>query len=280
MTTIALFGAAGKMGTRISTTLKGESDYKLLYVEGTEPGIKKLAERGDKATLADEAIAQADVVILAVPDILIGRVAGEVAPKVKPGTLVMCLDPAAPLGGKLPKRDDISYFVAHPCHPPVFNDETDPEARKDFFGSGKAKQSIVCALMQGPDEDYAKGETLAKKMWGPVLRMHRVTVEEMALLEPVMAETVSATCLTAIREAMDEAIRRGAPAEAARDFIMGHMGIELAVLFDELPGVEFSDGCKKAIAEAKKDIFQADWLKVFDKDKIMESIAKITGDSK
>jgi hypothetical protein len=46
----------------------------------------------------------------------------------------------------------VSYFVTHPTHPPVFNDETDPEARRDYFGAGKAKQSIVNALVQGPEE--------------------------------------------------------------------------------------------------------------------------------
>jgi len=70
--------------------------------------------------------------------------------------MVICLDPAAPHGKKLPARSDISYFVTHPAHPPVFNDETDPEARRDFFGSGKAHQSIVSRLMQGPESDYAR----------------------------------------------------------------------------------------------------------------------------
>jgi hypothetical protein len=34
------------------------------------------------------------------------------------------LDAAAPHAGELPERDDITYFVTHPCHPPIFNDET------------------------------------------------------------------------------------------------------------------------------------------------------------
>ena len=44
------------------------------------------------------------------------------------------------------------YFVTNPAHPPIYNGETDPEARRDYFGSGKAKQAIVKALMQGPEE--------------------------------------------------------------------------------------------------------------------------------
>jgi len=50
----------------------------------------------------------------------------------KPGAMLLLLDPAAPHGGELPRRDDISIFVCHPCHPPIVNDETDPEARMDF----------------------------------------------------------------------------------------------------------------------------------------------------
>ena len=71
--------------------------------------------------------------------------AATVVPKAKPGAMIVCLDPAAPRAGLLPERDDLTYFVTHPAHPPVFNDETDPAARRDFFGSGKAKQAIVCA---------------------------------------------------------------------------------------------------------------------------------------
>ncbi len=42
----------------------------------------------------------------------------------------------------------------------MVNDETDPEARRGFFGAMKAKQYTVCALMQGPEEDYSKGEQI------------------------------------------------------------------------------------------------------------------------
>lgn len=130
--------------------------------------------------------------------------------------------------------------------------------------------------MQGPEEHFALGEEISKKVFGPILRSHRVTVEQMAMLEPALSETVAATCLSVIREATDEAVRRGVPAEAARDFILGHVNIELAILFDECEW-SFSDGCKKAIEEAKTSIFQPDWKKVFDEENLRESVAKITG---
>ena len=43
------------------------------------------------------------------------------------------LDAAAPHAGELPERDDVTYFVTHPCHPPIFNDETELEAKTRLF---------------------------------------------------------------------------------------------------------------------------------------------------
>ena len=155
-TTIAVFGAGGNMGTRITDALKDDPDYRMLYVEKSEKGRARLREQGLEVSEHDDAVRASDVVILAVPDTLIGEVAAEIVPTLKNGAMVMCLDPAAPYAGKLPDRGNISYFVTHPAHPPVFNDEADPEARRDFFGSGKAKQAIVNALMQGPERLWTR----------------------------------------------------------------------------------------------------------------------------
>ena len=265
------------MGTRVTNALRNEAGYRMLNVEKSEQGRTRLRERGLEVSEQEDALREADVAILAVPDALIGEVATSIVPDLKSGAMLICLDPAAPYAGKLPEREDVSYFVTHPAHPPVFNDETDPEARRDFFGSGKAKQAVVNAIMQGPEEDYARGEAIASKMWKPVLRSHRVTVEQMAMLEPVLSETVACTCAVVMREAMDESIRRGVPAEAARDFLMGHINIALAVAFDEIEW-DFSAGAKMAIEEAKKDIFQPDWKKVFEPESLRQSVANITGD--
>jgi len=274
-TTIALFGAAGNMGTRISNALKDESEYALLHIESGESGRAKLRERGIATVTKEEALPKADFAILAVPDALIGKVAREIVPGMKSGAMLICLDPAAPYAGRLPKRADVSYFVTHPAHPPVFNDEKDEEARRDFFGSGRARQAIVSALMQGPEADYAKGEAISRKIFSPILRSHRVTVEQMAMLEPALSETVAATCITIMREAMDEAIRRGVPAEAARDFLLGHIWIELAIVFNETPW-HFSAGAQKAIEDAKSLLFRPDWKKVFDPACLRESVERIT----
>jgi hypothetical protein len=189
--------------------------------------------------------------------------------------MVMTLDAAAPFAGHLPHRPDLVYFVAHPCHPPIFNDETTPEARRDFFGGAHAKQSVVSALMQGTPADFDLGEEIARTIYAPILRSYRVTVEQMALLEPGLSETVCATLLAVMREAMDEVVTRGVPKDAARDFLLGHMTILSAVIFNEIPGA-FSDACNKAIQFGKPRLMRDDWKKVFDQDEITESIRRIT----
>ncbi|HEX4765266.1 MAG TPA: phosphogluconate dehydrogenase C-terminal domain-containing protein [Lichenihabitans sp.] len=275
MTVIALFGAGGKMGFRLASNLKG-SRFDVRHVEVSEAGCKRLQDDLGIATLSQaEALEGAEVVILAVPDTVIGKVAGSIGPSLKPGTMVVALDAAAPFAGHLPERPDVTYFVTHPCHPPIFNDETEMEAKRDHFGGVAAKQHIVNALMQGPEHAYGLGEEIAKVIWKPVMRSHRVTVEQMALLEPGLSETVCATLLDVMREAMDEVVARGVPAEAARDFLLGHLNILGAVIFKEREGV-FSDACNKAIEFGKPALMRPDWKRVFEPEEIAASIRRIT----
>ena len=274
MITIALFGAAGKIGARIARLLHKDAAYTTLFVEAGELGQARLREMGLTPTVQAEAVKAADVVILAVPDLFIGKIAAEIVPALKGGAMVIGLDPAAPHSGKLPPRSDISYFITHPCHPPVYNDETQSEARNDFFG-GVAKQNIVCSLMQGPDAHYTLGEQIARKMFAPVMTAHRITVEQMAILEPALVETVTITCMQVIRDAMDEAVRRGVPPEAARDFLLGHINIDIAILFGFL-NAQFSDGAKLAVKRGMEQIIQPDWKKVFEPDNIMKEVRAIT----
>ena len=272
---IALFGAGGKMGVRLSKNLL-KSDYRVSHVEPGAAGRQRLKdELGIDCVDVDAALDNADVVILAIPDTLIGKISHEIAPKLRAGTMVMTLDAAAPFAGHLPDRKDLTYFVAHPCHPLIFNDETTQEGRRDFFGGGAAKQSITSALMQGPDEAFDLGEAVAKAIYAPILRSYRLTVDQMAILEPGLSETVCATLLQVMRDAMDETVRRGVPEQCARDFLLGHMNILGAVIFNEIPGA-FSDACNKAITFGKPRLMRDDWLKVFDREEIAESIRRIT----
>jgi hypothetical protein len=275
MTAIALFGAGGKMGYRLATNLRG-SRFDVRHVEAAEAGRQRLREGlGFECVPAEQALDGAEVVVLAVPDTVIGKVAASIEKHLKPGTMLVVLDAAAPFAGHLPDRKDLTYFVTHPCHPPIFNDETDPAAKKDHFGGVAAKQHIVSALMQGPESAYALGEEIAKVIWAPVMRSHRVTVEQMALLEPGLSETVCATLLVVMREAMDEVVARGVPREAARDFLLGHMNVLGAVIFGEVQGV-FSDACNKAIEFGKPVLMKDDWKKVFEPHEIADSIRRIT----
>lgn len=275
MTSIALFGAGGKMGARLAKNLLG-SPFEVRHVEVSEAGQKRLKdELGVTCCSVDDALKGVDVVILAVPDTLIGRIAADISPKLAAGTMVITLDAAAPFAGHLPKRDDLVYFVTHPCHPNIFNPQVHVEGNPDYFGGVRAAQSIVNALMQGPDEAYALGESIAKLIYQPVERSYQVTVEQMALLEPGLSETVCATLLDVMREAMDEVVSRGVPAEAARDFLLGHMTILSAVIFKQIPG-QFSDACNKAITFGKPRLMRDDWKQIFEREEIADSIQRIT----
>lgn len=275
MITIALFGAAGKMGTRLSNRLKDEQEFRTFYVEANATAEARLRERGFTPALAEEAARQADVIILAIPDRLIHQVAPQVVAWMKSRAMLMLLDPAAAYAGELPERPDVAYFVTHPCHPPVVNDETDPAARMDFFGGTYAKQHVVAALMQGTEADYALGERIVRKIFAPVMNVYRVTVEQMAILEPALSETTVLTCMVIIKEAIEEAVRRGVPAQAARDFVLGHMNVNIGILFGYIDA-QLSDGAKMAVERARQILFQPDWKKVFEPENVLREVKAIT----
>jgi hypothetical protein len=150
------------------------------------------------------------------------------------------------------------------------------EEQQDHFGGVAAKQAIVCALMRGPENQYAVGAQLAATFYAPVSKTHRITVEQMGLLEPALVETLSSTCVYVIRQGLDEIVKRGVPAEAARDFLLGHLRIQLAVLFDEIPGAVFSDAANKALQRGLKEFIKDDWRKIFEPDNVRDQIASIT----
>ena len=161
MKTITLIGAGGKMGCRLTDNFL-KTNYTVHCLEVSPKGIENLQQRG--VTLSDQktAVPAADVVILAVPDVAIGAVAREVVPAMKPGALLLTLDPAAPLDDQLPRREDIGCVIAHPCHPSVFNWEPSEKAFRDFYGGISAKQAIVVALMWGAESYYELGVEIGR----------------------------------------------------------------------------------------------------------------------
>jgi hypothetical protein len=272
---VTLAGAGGKMGLRLTRNLKN-SEYEVSYLEISPQGMEKLRDIGVTVSSQENCIPDSDMVILAVPDIALEKVSAGIIPQMKKGSIVVTLDPAAALAGKLYDRKDISYFITHPCHPSIFNWEPELEKMKDHFGGVSARQSIVCALMKGNTDDYGKGEELARTFYAPVSRSHKITAEQMGMLEPALVETLASTCVFVIRQGLDEVIKRGVPSDAARDFLLGHLRIQMAVLFNELPGAVFSDAANKALQRGLKEFIKEDWRKVFESDNIRDQIAAIT----
>jgi D-apionate oxidoisomerase len=272
---VTLLGAGGKMGGRATANLRNLSQYKIAYVEASPERQKEMAAGGIETTPLEQALDTAEAVILAIPDRLIGRITEEIVPKVKSGTIVVGLDPAAAYAEIMPKRNDITYFVAHPCHPPLFSDSEPASENTDWFGGrGKLPQSVVCALHQGPEEHYAIGEQLAADMFAPILRRHRVTIEQMAILEPAVVESTFAGCITVLREAMETAVSMGVPKEAAWDFCLGHIRTELAVIFG-FAGFPLSDGAMKAIEQNRPRIFRDSWKDVITIPAVRQSVRDI-----
>ena len=274
MNKIALIGAGGKMGCRLTDNFLKCSQYILDYLEVSEKGIQNLKERNVIVSNESDAIPNADVVILAVPDIVIGKISDSVIPKMKPGAVVLTLDPAAPIGGVLHHRDDLGYVIAHPCHPSVFNWEPTEAAFRDFYGGISAKQSIVVAKMHGSEEQYILGEQIARDMYAPIKNTYRITLEQMAILEPAMVETLAQTCMEVVKEGYDRIIELGVPEDAARDFVLGHLRIQMAVLFKEVKG-SFSDAAYKISKRAKPILFKEDWKKIFEMDDIRQQVNDI-----
>jgi hypothetical protein len=273
MATITILGAGGKMGCRLTDKLRG-TEHRLLLVEVSKAGQRNIAERGMATTPPAEALPETDILVLALPDRVLGKVAHEAVPCVRSNTLVITLDPAVAHAGGLPTRPDVSYFVTHPCHPSLFETFDTKEERNDFFGGVHARQAIVCALMQGPESHYALGEQLARQFFNPVTRSHRITVEQMAILEPTMAETCGIALVLALREALEAAVRRGVPREAAEDFMLGHVNVELGIGFGRAP-FPFSDGANLIARYGRRRIFRDDWLDLFQPERVKEQVELI-----
>jgi hypothetical protein len=199
-------------------------------------------------------------VIMAVPDEGMIPVVEGIVGGVDPGTVIMFLDPAAAYSGELPAADHVSYFVTHPCHPSFFTAETRlSDENPDLFGGqGRDPQDIVCALQQGTDADYELGEAIARDIFAPVRNSHRLTVDQMALLEPPLVESLLDTCLFIMKEGLDHVVEKGVPRDAAEDFFHGHMRVSYPVAFG-YTDFPFSDGALQAVEKAKDDIFVDDW---------------------
>ena len=79
-----------------------------------------------------------------------------------------------------------------------------------------------------------------------------------------------------MKEAVDIVVEKGVPRDAAYDFLLGHINIELALLFGQLPGGQFSDAALKAIKIGEELIFKENWKDIFEPDSVAAQIKAIT----
>jgi hypothetical protein len=270
--TITLMGAGGKMGTRILNNLV-KSEHRLLLCETSQAGVERLKGRGLSVADMKDAVPRCDVVVMAVPDAVLGAISRDVVPLMKKGATFVLLDPAAAYAREVALRDDCTFVVTHPCHPAIFSERDTPEERADMFGGVAAKQDIVVALLRGEEDSFRTAVDICTRMFAPVVKAHRVTVEQMAMLEPAMAEVVGAACVVKLKEALDEAVKRGVPEEAARAFMLGHIQIELAIVFKS--SNPFSDAAVRAMKYGSERLFKDNWKDVFEERSIKEVLKKM-----
>jgi len=122
---------------------------------------------------------------------------------------------------------------------------------------------------------------IARTVYSPVLDAHRLSVDQMVLLEPVVSETVAGPCCAAIKEGYDEVVKMGVPEKAAFDFLLGHVTATLWVMFGF--GGFFSDGAHKILKMGHGIMLKEDWKKAFTPESIKEQVDLVlthTGEEK
>jgi hypothetical protein len=271
--TIAVIGAGGKMGMRVSDNLQ-RSTHDVRYAENSPAGQQRTTDAGRTVTGAAEAVANADVIILAVPDIALGPVSTELVPQLRSGAIVLTLDPAAAYANLLYQREDIEYAVAHPCHPSVFLQRKTEAELNDTFGGVAAPQDVVAAMESGNPDKQAVAEEVVRQMYAPVVDVHWVTVKQLAYLEPTLVEVVACMVGDLLNDALQETINTvGVPEAAAKAMLLGHVQVALA---NGLRGDNpFSDACLIAMDYGREKIIKEDWKSIFDDDELDHVLKKM-----
>jgi hypothetical protein len=230
--TVTLMGAGGFAGWVILNNLV-KTDHNLLICEISPKAIEKIKGKGLSIIAMEEAVPLSDFIIMAVPDRFLGKISHNVVPRMKSGSTFILLDPAAAYAKEIALRDDCTFVVVHPCHPSLFSECKTAEERSDKWGGAAAKQDLVIALIQGIEKNFQIAEDISMQMFAPVEKAHRVTVEQMVLLEPAMVEVIAHPCIIVMKEAMQEAIKRGVPEEAVRSFMLGHINEAMWGIFND-----------------------------------------------
>jgi D-apionate oxidoisomerase len=271
--TIAVIGAGGKMGMRVSNNLV-KTEHTVHYSENSPAGQERVAATGRTLTNTETAVADADVVILAVPDLALKAVSAAVVPLMKVGSVMLTLDPAAAYAGLLTRRDDVIQAVTHPCHPSVFVERHTAEEYADTFGGIATPQDAIAAIESDDPAKRSMVETVVRVIFAPVVDVHWVTVKQLAQLEPTLVETIACMIGALLKESLDEAVTTmGIPKPAARAILLGHTQVALAnTLKGDNP---FSDACLIAMDYGRESIIKDDWKKVFRDDELDKNLAKM-----
>ena len=268
--TLAVIGAGGKMGMRVSNNLV-TTDHAVFYSENSPAGQERVTATGRALTETPDAVKDADVVILAVPDLALQAVSAAVVPLMKPGAILLTLDPAAAYAGLLTRRDDVIQGVTHPCHPSVFVERHTPEEYADTFGGIAAKQDAIAAIESDDPAKKAQLEAVVRAIFAPVVDVHWTTVKQLAQLEPTLVETIACMVGALLKEALEETVKIGVPEPAARAILLGHTQVALAnTLRGDNP---FSDACLIAMDYGRSHIVRDDWKDVFDDAVLDENLA-------
>lgn len=271
--TIAVIGAGGKMGMRISDNLQ-RTEHTVHYVENSPAGQERTTAAGRELSTAQDAVAVAEIVILAVPDLALGAVSAELVPLMRSGATLLTLDPAAAYAGLLTTRDDVVQAVAHPCHPSVFLERTTPEEYADTFGGIAAPQDVIAAVESDDPDQRALVEATVRAIYAPVIDVHWVTIKQLAQLEPTLVETIACMVGALLKESLHEAVHTmGVPEPAARAILLGHTQVALAnTLRGDNP---FSEACLIAMDYGRESIIKEDWKKVFRDDELDKNLARM-----
>lgn len=271
--TVAVIGAGGKMGARAAEKIGFSDAYRVLLCESHPERARALESKGLQVTPLDEAMTAADFAVMAVPDALIGAIARDLVPRMKPGGTLIMLDAAAAYVGELPARAGITQMITHPCHPALFAEQATPEARGDHFG-GVAVQDILVSLIHGDEQAFAEGVDLCRAIFAPVARALRVTPEQFALLEPAMSEIIVAAAARWMKDSLELAVEKGVPREAAEAFLAGHARIALAIVF----GAEkspFSDAAQRAIEWGTRHYINPAWRQIYERETLAAAVREI-----
>ncbi len=271
---VSVIGAGGKMGTRVSNNLAKHPDsIDLRFCENSAGGIAAIQARGFSVVAAETAVPESDIVVLAVPDVIIKKVSVGIVALMKPGATLIILDPAAAVARELALRDDCTFVVTHPCHPSYFVNQESEEARADAFGGIAATQDLVMAKIQGDDANFANAKTVSELMFAPVTNCFVMGIRDIAFLEPTLVEILGASTLYAMAETVNEAERRGIQREAAVSFLTGHINVLSSIFLGRLGNVQVSDACKVAIGLGNRLVLRDDWKRIWEDDVLDKAIA-------